>query len=99
MLFRTGGDSVVPEPKRRPLDNPRVLIIAAVLLLSLLAGLFWLAARTSQIAAPLVTDVLLYVLVAVDLALLAALLFVLARNLLKLWVEQRRALPFARFRA
>jgi two-component system nitrogen regulation sensor histidine kinase NtrY len=99
MLFRTGGDSVVPEPRRRPLDNPRVLIIAAVLLLSLLAGLFWLSARTSEIAAPLVTDVLLYVLVAVDLALLAALLFVLARNLLKLWVEQRRALPFARFRA
>ena len=28
-----------------------------------------------------------------------ALFFVLARNLLKLWVEQRQAAPFARFRA
>jgi len=36
---------------------------------------------------------------AVDVALLLALFFVLARNLLKLWVEQRQAAPFARFRA
>src|SRR5690606_21518332 len=36
---------------------------------------------------------------AVDLALLAALCFVLARSLLKLWVEQRHAAPFGRFRA
>ena len=54
--------------------------------------------RTSDIAAPLVSDVLLYALVGVNLALLAALVFVLARSLLKLWVEQRRAAPFARFR-
>src|SRR5437762_3259672 len=31
--------------------------------------------------------------------MLAALLFVLARNIVKLFVERRRALPFARFRA
>ena len=55
--------------------------------------------RTSEIAPQLLTDVLLYPLLAVDLALLAALGLVLARNLLKLWVEQRQAAPFARFRA
>ena len=35
----------------------------------------------------------------VDLTLMVALAFVLARNVLKLVVERRRALPFARFRA
>ncbi len=84
---------------RRALDNPRVLIAAGGLLVAILAGLFWLADQTSQIAPTLLSDVLLYALLAVDLVLLVALFFVLARNLLKLWVEQRRAVPFARFRA
>jgi two-component system nitrogen regulation sensor histidine kinase NtrY len=83
----------------RVLDSPRLLIVLAGLLIALLAGLFWLADRTSEIAPPLLTDVLLYALLAVDLALLVALFFVLVRNLLKLWVEQRQAAPFGRFRA
>ena len=53
----------------------------------LLGGLFWLANRSSEMAPQLLTDVLLYALLAVDLLLLAALVFVLVRNLLKLWVE------------
>jgi two-component system nitrogen regulation sensor histidine kinase NtrY len=101
MLFRTTTPDAAPapEPRRRPLDNPRVLIAAAVLLIAVLAALFWLSDRSSQIALPLLTDVLLYPLLAVDLALLFTLVFVLARNLLKLWVEQRQARPFGRFRA
>jgi len=101
MLFRptTAETAPVPEPRRRPLDNPRVLTAVAALLIAVLAGLFWLSESSTQIALPLLSDVLLYALLAVDLALLAALLFVLARNLLKLWVEQRQARPFARFRA
>jgi two-component system nitrogen regulation sensor histidine kinase NtrY len=101
MLFRSSAAGAPPasEPRRRALDNPRVLIAAAVLLIALLAGLFWLSDKSSQLALPLLTDVLLYALLAVDLALLCALFFVLARNLLKLWVEQRQARPFARFRA
>ena len=47
----------------------------------------------------MLTDVVLYPLLAVDVALLLTLCFVLARNLLKLWVEQRQAAPFGRFRA
>ncbi len=89
---------VAAEPRRRLLDNPRVLTIIGMLLVGVLAGLFWLSSRTSEIALPLLADVLLYPLLAVDLALLAALVFVLARNLFKIWVEQRRAVPFAKFR-
>ena len=69
------------------------------MLVGILAALFWLANRTRDLAPALVTDVLLYALLAIDLALLAALGFVLARNVLKLWVEERRAAPFGRFRA
>jgi two-component system nitrogen regulation sensor histidine kinase NtrY len=97
-LFDTTPPDAAPA-RRRALDNPRVLIAAALLLLAMLVGLFWLSERTTEIALPLLTDVILYALLAVDVALLVALFFVLARNLLKLWVEQRRAAPFARFRA
>jgi two-component system nitrogen regulation sensor histidine kinase NtrY len=102
MLFRSSSPvDALPaaEPRRRLLDNPRVLVVAGILLLALLVALFWVANRTNEIAPQLLTDVLLYALLAVDLVLLLALAFVLARSLLKLWVEQRRAAPFARFRA
>ena len=45
------------------------------------------------------SEVVLYALSAADLTMLVALVFVLARNIIKLVVERRRALPFARFRA
>jgi len=87
------------ETRRRPLDNPRVLVGALCLLLAVLAGLFWLSSQTSAIPLRILNDVVFYALLAVDLALLAALGFVLLRSLVKLWVEQRQAAPFARFRA
>ena len=45
------------------------------------------------------TEVVLYALSVADLTMLVGLVFVLARNIIKLLVERRRALPFARFRA
>ena len=45
------------------------------------------------------SEVVLYAVSVADLTLMVALVFVLARNVLKLVVERRRALPFARFRA
>ena len=42
---------------------------------------------------------LLYALSAADMTMLLALVFVLARNIIKLVVERRRGLPFSRFRA
>ena len=99
-LFRTlPVEPPAAAPRRRPLDNPRVLVAIVLLLLAVLAGLYWLSSSTTEIALPLLTDVILYALLGVDLALLVALVFVLIRNLLKLWVEQRQAVPFARFRA
>lgn len=55
-------------------------------------------ARTSRFTPDLLTEFVLYALSAADLTMLAALLFLLARNVIKLIVERRRALPFARFR-
>src|SRR6185436_1414688 len=86
------------EVRRRFLDNPRVLAVAALLLLAILAALFWFSNQTVAITPQYITEVLLYALLPIDLALLLALGFVLARNLLKLWVEQRQAAPFAKFR-
>ena len=58
-----------------------------------------LANRTPYFSPDFLTEFVLYALSAADLTMLAALVFVLARNIIKLIVERRRALPFARFRA
>jgi two-component system nitrogen regulation sensor histidine kinase NtrY len=88
-----------PPAPRRLLDSPRLLVGVGIALVALLVALFWLASRTRDLAPDLVTGVLLYAVLAIDLALLAALGFVLARNIFKLWIEERRAAPFGRFRA
>jgi two-component system nitrogen regulation sensor histidine kinase NtrY len=102
-MFRTPPETqplaAAPEPRRRLLDNPRVLTLLVVLLVAVMAFLFWLSGRTAELETQVLTGVVLYALLALDIALLVALAFVLARNLLKLWVEQRQAAPFARFRA
>ena len=66
------------EPRRRFLDNPRVLTFAVLLLLGVLGGLFWLSRRSVEFEPQVVTEVLLYPLLAVCVALLLALGFVLA---------------------
>jgi two-component system nitrogen regulation sensor histidine kinase NtrY len=92
---------VDPTPaRRRPFrDNPRLIGLAALVLVGLLLFLFLAATGTEQLRPDFISDVVLYALAPVCLAMLLALVFVLGRNILKLWVEQRRALPFARFRA
>ena len=99
-MFGTSPETPPPPAatRRRLLDNPRVLTVLGLLLVAIMAGLFWLSSRTAEIEPQIVNDVLLTVLFSVNLALIVALGFVLARNLLKLWVEQRHALPFAKFR-
>jgi two-component system, NtrC family, nitrogen regulation sensor histidine kinase NtrY len=70
-----------------------------VLLVIALVGLLALASRSTAYAPDFLTEVVLYALSVADLTMLAALVFLLARNVVKLLVERRRALPFARFRA
>jgi two-component system nitrogen regulation sensor histidine kinase NtrY len=69
-----------------------VLVAALVVILAL-------ANRTPRFAPDFLTEFVLYALTAADLTMLAALVFVLARNIIKLVVERRRGLPFAKFRA
>ena len=69
------------------------------MLLAALASLLALASRSATLAPDFLTEVVLYALSATNLTILVALVFVLARNIVKLLVEKRRALPFAHFRA
>jgi len=92
--------STAPKPPRKSFtDNTRLLLAGIVILLAALAGLLTLARRSRELAPDFLTEFVLYALSATNLAMLVVLVFVLARNIVKLVVERRRALPFARFRA
>src|SRR6188474_1507345 len=92
--------AVTPPPARRPFrDNTRLILVAVVVLAAGLVGILALANRTPSFSPDFLTEFVLYALSAADLTMLAALVFVLARNIVKLLVERRRGLPFARFRA
>src|SRR5712672_2033195 len=97
---RAGGPERKPAPPRRPFrDNPRLILAGIGVLLAVLVALLAIANGTSQFSPDFLSEFVLYALSAADLTMLAALVFVLARNVIKLVVERRRALPFARFRA
>src|SRR5215210_5219463 len=70
-----------------------------IVLLGALVGIVTLANNSSAGLAPdFLTETVLYGLWAADLTILLGLTFVLARNVIKLIVERKNALPFARFR-
>jgi two-component system nitrogen regulation sensor histidine kinase NtrY len=97
---RPSGPSHPPPLGRRPFrDNPRLILTGIAVLVGLLIALLVLASGTSRYSPDFLSEFVLYALSAADLTMLAALLFVLARNIVKLVVERRKALPFARFRA
>ena len=86
-------------PPRRPLrDNPRLILAGMIVLLAALVGIVALANRSAGLSPDFLTEFVLYGLWVADLTILLGLAFVLARNVIKLIVERRRALPFARFR-
>jgi two-component system, NtrC family, nitrogen regulation sensor histidine kinase NtrY len=92
--------SPAPAPPRKSFtDNTRALLIGIVVLLFALAALLTLARGSSSLEPDFLTEFVLYALSATNLTMLVVLVFVLARNIVKLIVERRRALPFARFRA
>lgn len=95
-----GNSEHARTPAPRPLrDNPIFILLAIGLLGVALVALVTLADRSAGMSPALLSEVVLYALVAVDLTMLGALGFVLARNVIKLLVERRRGLPFSRFRA
>jgi two-component system nitrogen regulation sensor histidine kinase NtrY len=88
------------QPSPRPFrDNPRLILAVIIMLLAVLAGLLVVEDRTSRLAPDFLAEVVLYALSATNLTMLLALVFLLARNVIKSIVEGRRGLPFARFRA
>jgi two-component system nitrogen regulation sensor histidine kinase NtrY len=90
-----------PAPQgRKPFrDNTRLILFGIAVLLAVLAGLLTLAERSARLAPDFLTEFVLYALSATNLTILVALVFVLARNIVKLFVERRHGLAFARFRA
>ena len=86
--------------RQRPLrDNPLLILLGIGLFLAALAGLVLVADRSTELAPDYLSEVVLYALSAACMTMLVVLGFLLARNVIKLWVERRRAVPFARFRA
>jgi two-component system nitrogen regulation sensor histidine kinase NtrY len=100
-------EPAAPPPRRRAADRPRraffdntkLILLGIAALVGTLAGLLALANRSASLTPDFLAEFVLYALSATDLTILVALVFVLARNIVKLVVERRRALPFARFRA
>ncbi len=86
-------------PERRPFrDNPRLILAGIILLLVSLVAMITLADRSTQLNPDFLSEVVLYALTLADATMLLVLVFVLARNVIKLVVERRRGLPFSRFR-
>ncbi len=89
-----------PAGGRRPFrDNPRLILAGIAVLVAALVAILAVANRSPGFSPDFLSEVVLYALTALDLTMLVALLFVLARNVIKLFVERRGGLPFARFRA
>src|ERR1700681_3034172 len=97
---KNGPTRTPPRATRRPFrDNPRLILAGIGVLALVFVAILAIANRTPRLSPDFLTEFVLYALSAADLTMLAALVFVLARNIVKLVVERRRALPFARFRA
>ncbi len=97
------SDDRTPPPapgSRRPFrDNPRLILAGIFVLVGALVGILAVANRSPRLSPDFLSEVVLYALTAADLTMLVGLAFVLARNVIKLVVERRGGLPFARFRA
>ncbi|PYR59994.1 MAG: hypothetical protein DMF91_13320 [Acidobacteria bacterium] len=88
-----------PPPRRPFRDNPRLILAGIALLLAVLVTILAVANRTASLSPDFLTEFVLYALSAADFTILFVFVWLLARNIVKLVVERRRGLPFARFRS
>jgi two-component system nitrogen regulation sensor histidine kinase NtrY len=88
-----------PPPRRPFRDNPRLILAGIALLVAVLVAILAVANRTPSLSPDFLTEFVLYALSAADFTILFVFVWLLARNIVKLIVERRRGLPFARFRS
>ena len=88
-----------PAPRRPFRDNPRLILAGIALLVGVLVVILAVANRTPRLSPDFLTEFVLYALSAADFTILFVFVWLLARNIVKLVVERRRGLPFARFRS
>ena len=88
-----------PRARRRFEDNPGLILASILLLAAVLVAAVAFAGRSTELYPDFMSEVVLYALTLADLTILIVLLFLLGRNAVKLVVERRRGLPFARFRS
>jgi two-component system nitrogen regulation sensor histidine kinase NtrY len=88
-----------PPPRRPFRDNPRLILAGIALLVAVLVAILAVANRSPSLSPDFLTEFVLYALSAADFTILFVFVWLLARNIVKLVVERRRGLPFARFRS
>ncbi|HXH07718.1 MAG TPA: hypothetical protein VNI83_14135, partial [Vicinamibacterales bacterium] len=96
---RAGAAPTPPRARRRFEDNPGLILASILLLAAALLAAVVFAGRSTELYPDFMSEVVLYALTVADLTILIVLLFLLGRNVVKLVVERRRGLPFARFRS
>ncbi len=79
-------------------DNMRVAVITAVAAVAILVTIQVLLRRSRDFSPDFLASILLYGLTVANLTLLLVLLFMLARNLVRVVIDQRRGVLGARFR-
>jgi two-component system, NtrC family, nitrogen regulation sensor histidine kinase NtrY len=97
---RPSAPALPPASSRRPFrDNPRLILAGIVLLVAVLILILTIANRTPRLSPDFLSEFVLYALSAADFTILVVFVWLLGRNIVKLVVERRRGLPFARFRS
>ena len=87
-----------PRAKKEFKDNPRLLAAVVALLAAIPIVSTYLIGKSQSFSPGFLARVFLYGFTVVNLTVLSVLVFVLARNLVKLFIERRRAVLGAKFK-
>ncbi len=87
-----------PRTKKEFKDNPRLLAAVVVLLAAIPIVSTYLIGKSQSFSPGFLARVFLYGFTVVNLTVLSVLVFVLARNLIKLFIERRQAVLGAKFK-